>query len=106
MALMDTVRQLMKGRSEAVERGVDAAVGRLGSYGETLSQRAEALKSRARALDDDRVAGAPPPAAPSSAAAPASASPPPPAAPAPIPPTERPSLKGDLVDGEDGPPAG
>ena len=32
MALMDTVKQLMKGRSEVVERGIDTAVDRLGRY--------------------------------------------------------------------------
>lgn len=108
MALMDTVRQLMRGRSGAIERGVDSAISRLGRYSTTLSQRSEALKAQARALDDERTAAPPAPAVASPAAsAPAAApsAPPAPAAPAPSPPTERPSLRGDLVDGEDGPPA-
>ena len=97
MALMDTVKQLMKGRSEVVERGIDTAVDRLGRYSDSLKKQAETLKERARTLDTERggstVAGSP-------------ADDSPPATPTAIPPTgtvDPPAstgLRGDLVDGD------
>lgn len=59
MGLMDKVKQAVQGRSEMVEKGIDRAVGEVnkrtrGKYRDTLTQRAGALKDRARQLDDQR----------------------------------------------------
>ena len=104
MALMDTVKQLMKGRSEVVERGIDTAVDRLGRYSEQLKRSAEAAKAQARNLDPDRDAASgtvvvpdvttPPGPAPT---ADPTVAPPPPVA------TDGPSLRGDLVDPDEPP---
>lgn len=95
MALMDTVRTLMKGRSGALERGVDKAIGYLGRYSDSLKRQAETVKAKARTLDPDRdeagrSGGAPDPHPPHSA--PPTATPPPPTA------TAGGGLRGDLVD--------
>lgn len=57
MPLLDQVKQALKGRSGAIEKGIDTVVGQLGKYGETLKAQAEGLKARVRALDED--AGSP-----------------------------------------------
>jgi len=57
MAFMDKVKQAMKGRSDTVERVIDAAVERAGRYSETLKKQGEGLKARARDLDDTRPDG-------------------------------------------------
>jgi hypothetical protein len=104
MALMDTVKQLMKGRSEVVERGIDTAMDHLGRYGEQLKRSAEVAKAQARNLDPDRDAASgtvvvpdvttPPGPAPT---ADPTATPPPPVA------SDGPSLRGDLVDPDEPP---
>ena len=104
MALMDTVKQLMKGRSEVVERGIDTAVDRLGRYSEQLKRSAEVAKAQARNLDPDRDATSgtvvvpdvttPPGPAPT---ADPTVAPPPPVT------TDGPSLRGDLVDPDEPP---
>jgi hypothetical protein len=109
MALMDTLKQLMKGRSEVVERGIDTAVAQLGRYGDQLKRSAEAAKAQARNLDPERsapggtvaVPDTPTPAGPP----PTTATPPPTPPPPPPPPAtpEGPSLRGDLVDPDDPP---
>ena len=107
MALMDTVKQLMKGRSEVVERGIDTAVGHLGRYSEQLKRQAEAVKAQARTLDAEREepgSAVAPVVEPPSGAAPGEP-PTTPAPPAPPVAPEGPSLRGDLVD-DDEPPAG
>ena len=107
MALMDTVKSLMKGRSGAVERGIDTALDHLGRYGEQLKRSAEGVKEQVRTLDPDRGAPGgtvvvPDPTTPS---APAPGAAPPPAAPTPPPPiaSDGPSLRGDLVEPDDPP---
>lgn len=105
MALMDTVKQLMKGRSEAVEKGIDTALGHLGRYGDQLKRSAEAAKTQARKLDAERdapggtvvVPDAPTPSGPAPTAAPPPPPPPPPVT------SDGPSLRGDLVDPDDPP---
>lgn len=62
MGLMDKVKQAMKGRSEAVERGIDAAASAAdkrtkGKYREKLQQGATRLKAQSRKLDDERRDG-------------------------------------------------
>jgi hypothetical protein len=65
MDLKETVRKAMAGRSEMVEKAIDAAVGGVGRAGESLRKQAEAAKARARQLDSKRTTGeAPPTAAP------------------------------------------
>jgi hypothetical protein len=104
MALMDTVKQLMKGRSEVVERGIDTAIGHLGRYSEQLKRSAEVAKAQARNLDPDRdaasgtvvVPDATTPPGPAPTADP-TAAPPPPVV------TDGPSLRGDLVDPDEPP---
>ena len=58
MAMMDTVKRLMAGRSATVERGIDKAVDYLGRSTDTLRRQAEVAKARARALDPDHPEGA------------------------------------------------
>ena len=101
MALMDTVRQLMKGRSDTLERGVDKAMGYLGSYSDRLKRQAETVKAKARTLDPDRGETEPSGAAPDPHGPPHSAAPP--ARPAAPTTTEGGSLRGDLVDGPETP---
>ena len=57
MALIDRVKQAMSGRSEMIERAVDAAVDRAGRYSETLRKHGDGLKSHARRLDGKRSEG-------------------------------------------------
>jgi hypothetical protein len=62
MALLDKVKQAVRGKSAKLEQGIDKAVGEVdkrtkGKYGDTLTKGAEALKGRARELDDDRRDG-------------------------------------------------
>ena len=57
MALMDTVKKAMQGRSEKVEKVIDGAVERLGRYSESLKQQAETVKGHARRLDEARHEG-------------------------------------------------
>ena len=116
MAMMDTVKRLMAGKSEVVERSIDKAVDYLGRSNEALKRQAETVKARARALDPDNPdaassGGAPTSGSPAAAdppGAPAVALPPPPLSP-PAPPSEPSSgagLRGDLVDPpEEAPPA-
>ena len=59
MPLMDKIKQAVKGRSQMVEKGIDRAVGEVdkrtkGKYSDTLTTRAQDLKSRARSLDEER----------------------------------------------------
>lgn len=118
MAMMDTVKRLMAGRSAAVERGIDKAVDYLGRSTEGVRRQAEAAKARARALDPDRpdsATGDTPtrvtpvsdetrrilPADDTMVTPPVSPSPPPP----PPPPASGGSaLRGDLVDPPEGSP--
>jgi hypothetical protein len=116
MAIMDRVKQLMKGRSAQVEQAVDKAVASLGRSSESLKRHADTVKERARSLDPEHGAAplAPPespapdaagepgagPATDAAPTSPPAASPPP--APAPVAePTSGPSLRGDLVDPPD-----
>lgn len=68
MALMDTVKRAMNGRSKMVEKAIDGAVDRIGKYSETLKKRGEGLKAHARRLDggrtEDPVTDGPPTTAP------------------------------------------
>ncbi len=125
MAMMDTVRRLMAGRSAVVERSIDKAVDYLGRSSETLKRQAEVAKAKARSLDPDHPEGAPPGGASPSGTAPAGgtsstatspgtppATPstppptPPPAVSPPLPPSEpgATGLRGDLVDPPEEPP--
>jgi hypothetical protein len=59
MALMDKVKQALKGRSSSLEQGIDKAVQQVnartkGKYGDTLSKGADALKKGTRQLDEER----------------------------------------------------
>lgn len=59
MALMDKVKQAVRGKSAKIEQGIDKAVTEVdkrtqGKYGEKLTKGAETLKSKTRELDDDR----------------------------------------------------
>ncbi len=59
MALMDKLKQAVKGRSAMVEKGIDRAVTEAnkrtnGKYEAKLTKGARDLKARARRLDDDR----------------------------------------------------
>jgi hypothetical protein len=62
MALLDKVKQAVRGKSAKLEQGIDKAVGEVdkrtkGKYGDKLTKGAEALKSRARDLDEERRGG-------------------------------------------------
>lgn len=122
MAMMDTVRKLMQGKSELVERSIDKAVEYLGRSSDSFKKQGETIKAKARALDPDHPEGAaaagtpttttpsstpPPPPPPAPAVTPPTATPavpsatPPPASDVPVPPVAPSpglSLRGDLVD--------
>jgi hypothetical protein len=123
MAMMDTVKRLMAGRSEAVERTIDKAVDYLGRSSETLKRQAETAKAKARELDPEHPGGTSPgdppaggtptgatPAPGASSSLPLPTPPPPPPAPPVVPPTEPPAggsvLRGDLAQPPEVPPAG
>jgi hypothetical protein len=94
MGLEDTIKQLMKGRSEMLERGIDTAVEKLSRFSTALEQRAESVKEKAREFDADRDHGT---AAPSPPPEPGGSSAPTEAAPGPA---TGSSLRGDLADPE------
>lgn len=105
MGLLDTMKQVMKGRSEMVERGIDTAVERLGRFSSTLEQRAQTVKEKARSLDPERDGGeAAGSTTPSTPPSPLSEHPPAAAEAGPVV-TGGSSLKGDLVPDADPPPA-
>ena len=117
MAMMDTVKRLMAGRSAAVERGIDKAVDYLGRSTDTVRRQAEAAKARARALDPDHPDGAggeaPTRVTPVSdetrrilPADDTTVTPPVPPPPPPPPAAGGSGLRGDLVDPPEPPPAG
>ena len=96
---MDTVKQVMKGRSAMIERGIDTAVERLGRYGTSLRESAEGAKVKLRALDPERGTETAPPTTPT----------PTPGSATRTPPATGPALRGDLVDqppGDEGAPPG
>ena len=72
MALLDQVKQALRGRSATIEKGIDAVVGRLGQAAGALEAQAQGLKARVRALDDD---AGPPGASPSTTTAPTTTGP-------------------------------
>ena len=111
--MMDTVKRLMAGRSEAVERTIDKAVDYLGRSSETLKRQAETAKAKARELDPEHPGGTSTGAtsAPgASSSLPLPTPPPPPPAPPVVPPSEPPAggsvLRGDLAQPPEVPPAG
>src|ERR671917_589697 len=57
MALMDTIKKAMQGRSETVEKVIDGAVERLGRYSDSLKKQGETVKGHARRLDETRSGG-------------------------------------------------
>ena len=65
MALMDTIKKAMQGRSETVEKVIDGAVERLGRYSESLKKQGETVKGHARRLDESRSEGHAPSGPPS-----------------------------------------
>ena len=121
--MMDTVKRLMAGRSEAVERTIDKAVDYLGRSSETLKRQAETAKAKARELDPEHPGGTSPGGAPAggtstgttpapgeSSSLPLPTPPPPAPAPPVVPPSEPPAggsvLRGDLAQPPEVPPAG
>ena len=111
--MMDTVKRLMAGRSEAVERTIDKAVDYLGRSSETLKRQAETAKAKARELDPEHPGGTSTGATPApgaSSSLPLPTPPPPPPAPPVVPPSEPPAggsvLRGDLAQPPEVPPAG
>jgi hypothetical protein len=69
MALMDTIKKAMQGRSETVEKVIDGAVERLGRYSASLKKQGETVKDHARRLDETRREGPAPDGPPPAAAA-------------------------------------
>lgn len=60
MALLDKLKQVVTGRSEMVEKGIDLAVGQVNrrtkhKYSGTLTKQATQLKGKARQLDAHRT---------------------------------------------------
>jgi len=67
MGLMDKLKQVAKGRSAMVEKGIDSAVSQVdkrtkGKYRDKLSKGAEDLKEKARRLDEEAAQRGDPPA--------------------------------------------